>query len=1044
MTRTQVFARHTKRSGQTVVVALIILSLLLILGFVFLGVVNRNLVGQGRHQQRSASNDLAEAGIRFAHSQMLNSEQGADWRGPLTDLAPTGGNATRDPDMLYLRPPTFLPLRADNDPQRDLGGPDGLGSFTRVEFENGRALVRVLYAPSDANIFSGASSGSLREPGKGRNYLMIESIGRQGRVEVNDPSTLSGPAIQFTGYNSTAEFREALRAMRAADDARSLTTRKLMAFASIGMLEHAIFVHNKHRVSRAAELGVPDQLGAVFDGQAVQVPMQIGTVLPLRNFSTPPTAAGLVPGLGSVWVNGDLRVHGEVRVNANVPLGDLFAVVGNVSGANDTGRLVVNRADVNRTTGQWQAVQTFTVANNTNPSLNSRNNSFSTLGGVIRDGHSRTDGDGYPRAVGYKQPPSMFVVDPETKLSRYVRMTRESGAVAGGNSGRFGHGRGVYVDNYSDRQTPADEGGRALAGAYQSLVNDWLNPNSGQPNSGWQGPFYVPPGAYVQLTQDGFLVVRDSRSPARERTWKFPDGADTGNSLIRYRIGNYLGVPHIVNSFTPGVDINSGAIDFSRGQPFNGVLYFEGNVRLRGTIPTDRQITLVSNGTIYIEGSITKGVVDAAGQRLTRSSASMLMLMAKDYVALNTTQFFGPSPTQVLEVAEDVPSNVAYNPIRMRNSIGSLSFRTEILLDPNSGNGPAAPNTWRPYVENYRPFGGAANAEIPALLMLTQTMDDGPAPSSFLSMDINYGIGTSTYLFPTNFAAGAPDFYNNGASVFFGAGYTTPGFATPNYVPIYGLGSEPWQRYTKFEAMAFPLLRPSQMNVTPSVITSLGPEGTYQILSQDTNDLSLRPNTVGSSPTNDYLLARAAIVPHDIRIEAAIFAEEGSFFVIPGPPFNPDPNDRRETYPILGATEAERRLARLENFGSYPWTPFYGEPLDVRIQIYGSISQNVTPPMSQQAQWLKRWGWIPGTLGATGVNIPASHVPPGYNLTTDRYVPNLIVSYDPVLATARPNGFDDDPATNPPIRTDNFGRALPPLPRLPVSQTLAYFGEVNP
>jgi hypothetical protein len=31
-----------------------------------------------------------------------------------------------------------------------------------------------------------------------------------------------------------------------------------------------------------------------------------------------------------------------------------------------------------------------------------------------------------------------------------------------------------------------------------------------------------------------------------------------------------------------------------------------------------------------------------------------------------------------------------------------------------------------------------------------------------------------------------------------------------------------------------------------------------------------------------------------------------------------------------------------------------------------------------------------------------------------------------------------------PVRVDENGWVLPPMPRLPVSPTLAYFGEVNP
>ena len=218
------------------------------------------------------------------------------------------------------------------------------------------------------------------------------------------------------------------------------------------------------------------------------------------------------------------------------------------------------------------------------------------------------------------------------------------------------------------------------------------------------------------------------------------------------------------------------------------------------------------------------------------------------------------------------------------------------------------------------------------------------------------------------------------------------------------------------------------------------PTGSYRLLANELNDLSLRHNNVGFPATSNYLLSRAAIIPADVRIEAAIYAEDGSFFVIPGPWFNPNPNDRRDTYAGLGATPAERATARQETYGSFTPAPFYGEPIDVKVTIVGAVSENMPPPMSQQAEWLKKWGWIPREIGATGQLIPGSHVPSGFDLATDRYVPNLTIEYDPALATGRVLGFDLS-AANQMIRTDAYGRQLPPMPRLPVSPTLSYFGE---
>src|SRR5437667_5010062 len=79
-------ATNSLRRGQTLVMALIILGVLLVLSVVFIALVSLNIRGGASNQKRSVAYDLAEAGVRYAHSQMLNSLQGLDWRATPTLL----------------------------------------------------------------------------------------------------------------------------------------------------------------------------------------------------------------------------------------------------------------------------------------------------------------------------------------------------------------------------------------------------------------------------------------------------------------------------------------------------------------------------------------------------------------------------------------------------------------------------------------------------------------------------------------------------------------------------------------------------------------------------------------------------------------------------------------------------------------------------------------------------------------------------------------------------------------------------------------------
>ncbi|MGV3618791.1 MAG: hypothetical protein ACO1SV_25995 [Fimbriimonas sp.] len=1078
------FYSRRREGGQTIIVAMIILGLLLIIGFVFIGIINRNIKSSARLQDRSLANDLSEAGIRYAHAQLLRSELGADWRGTPTppEQNPPNSGVSLDPDAFYLRPAGYLAdgttrvrfLPGANTPF-DLGGPDGLGPFIRVQFSNGRALVRVRYAQTDANLFRAQPLGPLRNPGLARNYIIIESVGREGRINTNDPTTLTSRTerrVQF--YNDATQFQTELNAFREAES-RFGGIQINRAFASIGIIEQARFITNKFRTSRPAELGVPGDLGARYRGAEIagQLPYRLGSTFPVLTMATnttPSIPTANFPGGGSLRVNGDLKIFGGLEINLNKALGDAVLVSGRITTDEDK-IMRLNVADVNPNTGNWEAAP----FNLNQTQYSSGSPLFQTGGGILRDGEAGLDVNNAPRGIGTNTPPSILLRDPQTNATRYVEMSRDTGAQAGnGNGGKYGHGRNVYVDNGSRRQTPLNAGAGAVAGGETSLVNEWLSPGGNPGTTGWRGWLYTPPGAYMELLSDGFTIQRDGTGP--EATWRLPNGnlpatdINRPQNLIRYRLGRGTdGRLHIVNTLTfPNsnqIHTNLNAAAFSQGPVFGGVVYFEGNVRVRGVIPTDIQLSIVSNATIYIEGSITKGVVGnqytatynmdpiypdiptvptAVGAKLTRLSRSMLMLMAKDYVALNPTQFFGASRNQVVEPKEDTTTVGSYNPIVMRaGDPEGLHMVADFVLNPlgtpTTPVNPNDPSTWRATPFDYVDPNNPSN-ELTTNLLLAHTMDNGAAPGSFFTLDINSAFGGSTYLFPGTDTTGVIPFTN-----------LVSEFVAGPFVEAYGLGTENFERYTQFESIAFPLVNPAVAapDATRDSFTANSPFGNYRMTSTGINDLHYRPTSIGGSAINDYLMGRAAITPHDVRIEASIYAEEGSFFVIPGAWFNPNPNDTYERWsqPVDPAfTAADRNLRRYQDFGAYPVMPFYGEPLDVRIQIIGAVSENMPVPMSVQAEWMRKWGWIPREHGSSGVSIPQAHTL-GTDLSVQNFVPNLTITYDPVLATGRQNGFAttsnaDDPVS-PALRMDDFGRPLPPLPRLPVSPTLAYFGEVR-
>lgn len=1040
--------RHSMR-GQTLVVALIIMGLLLIIGFIFIGILNRNIRTASTMQNRSAESDLSEAGIRYAHSMLLNSEEGADWRGKPNYLFQNATANTNDPDIYYLRP--AAPGRNFRPGQPDLGGPDGLGPYIRVQYRRGRALVRVRYSPSDVNIFNTRPTGALRNPGLARNYLVIESVGRQGVINTNDPTTMSSSIpVQYTGFADDATLQQAVATMGSHENAfGNLAVNR--AFVSIGIIESARFITNKYNVTRPAEIGISNNLGITFEGQDVgaTLPQVLGGETQLYTPGANPTlTANPYPGFGSIFSNADLRISGHLIVNVNKKLGDIVATSGKflTDGPSD---LTLNITDFQG--GTWTSTVTPVGA------VNSGNAGFSTAQNLLQDGVTGTDVNGNPRGIGRKVPPSIDNQDSDTGVSRYVAMTRDSGtAFSRGNTGINGYGRGVYVNNATDRQTAEGEIGMQARGSDSSLEYDWLNPNNGKDGSGWKGSFYIPIGAYVSFTSQGFIVTRG------DHNWLMPDGTPSTSSQMEYRLGtDDQGRTHIVNSNTQGVNIRATIIPkagYARGPLFNGVLYFEGNVRVRGIIPTDAQLTLVSNATAYIEGSLTKGVIgngltpDAnVGDRITRLSKSMLMIMAKDYVAVNTTMFTGTAPGYLPEPRASIVNAPGFSSILIRSGGDPLKVQTSFVLDSDSATNKTNPSTWLPYQLNYRsyvPNSTAPGQPMSTGLLLSHAMDDGVATAAFLQLFINKGAFDTAN--PPAAAAGAPNPSNPNApesQYFFALTasnlMTNIGLApVPPAFYIYGMG-EAYQKYNKFETSLFPILDPTQASLfNADWISTTGNQGRYKLATDSTNDFEFDLSSFNGTSSSDYLVGKIQVVPQDVKIEASVFAEEGSFFVIPGQWTNPDPNDRRDSYPSA-ASDPLREQRRLENYGANKEAPFYSEPPDIHVTVVGSVTENMPPSMDKQAEITRKWGWIPVLTGASNATIPFQHVPLMMRGGNPLFVPNLSIVYDQVLATARPAGFNNDPAANPVIRTDSYGRALPPLPRLPVSPALAFFGEVR-
>lgn len=1016
------------RRGQTLIVAIAVLFVLLFIGGIFVAQVARNLQQAGRSQDVQGAYELAQAGIRHCSSMLETSEDGADWRPAPTPPMPSPNdpNGLRDPDYFWL-----------------------VQGFTRINQKGGRSLVRVVYDP---------------HPDDPRSHLLrIESIGRPGEIDPLDPTV-------FVQRGTAPRLR-----------------RELIAYKQIGLTDFVRSVWDKNGNGGVADFGVP----------ALDVPLAM--VIGDPTLATAPNGVNngnLVVG-APIYCATDLRIHGDFfaytsprGVNTNVA-SEGIRVGGKIyteptRDVNNDG--VINQNDLQAFVGQDLTL----TPNPANAILPSDNPAYSTRNGQIRDGQSRPDPQGFTNSVPTIKPPSLDTTISGTGVYRNRRSTRDSGVFGVRNSivyntGHYGYGKGIYINNPKDLQKETSNPN--TPGSY-SLRADWINPNNSFAQGAWQGPFYRPPGIQIELLGDRIRFIRSD-----DDSFLGPTGVpmtQQGGKVLEFGLSDYARQNFVLPDGTafqlqrfdhdgdePG-DLNKPFED-KNSYGVNVVIMTEGNARIRGVYgaitdpngpsaegPSNPSkvgrvhLTIVSGGTAYIEGNIVKGDGVIRNGQVTLERASTCAILARDYVCVNTTMFMSPqNQTQAWSPVDGVDG--------FRTDIGlsrptfdmSFSFGVDPLEYQTVQNGSPA----------YLFLRHAAFAPGPALINLL--VNPAFVPNAANPMSPFYRFQSVGF---------APTLWHT-----YALGYKWNGqFFLEDKSAIWPSG---------FEQRSFPLF-PLTQNQEYSLTQLPGYENFLRFQTDTTAQgfLANIGTSLGSGGTTDYMLGGAFVAPLDIRIEAILYAQERSFFVIPGYAANPDPEDSRQV--------ANVNAGFRKSFNADPQTldqpneregkrmyPFYNDPIDVRITIHGAVAENYTASISDQGAWLSRWGWIPERMGNSNQRVPDLHlrgldpatINPGQDRTRDfrtpaerdvpslRTAPNqaqvegitrgLRFTYDPALALpyyqpTRADIVNSAPAlrqqralryrryaasaTLPEIR-----QILPPAPRLPVCPDLLYFGDAD-
>jgi len=1018
------------------IVAVIVMFVLLFVGGIFVGLVARNLINTGRARDTIAAEEFAKAGIHHASLFLENSPEGADWRPAPYPIPPVGSPQyavfLQDPDRRWLE-----------------------AGYTRLDLGRGRALIRVSMKPDPR-----APLGKL---------LKIESIGRVGFINPNDPTTfLNTPAPRLR--------------------------RELVAYKAIGITDYLRFVTNRFNDTKfEAALGVPPlsiPSAAINNVAGNPLAMQLGK-LPVRTLGGVSFAAYQSPG-APIRINGDVRLMGNLIIAVDPRNREAVHVAGKIIVDDPTNRPLFIDA-----TGTATPITGSTI-------FGSDETGYTTFAGLLRDSGANPDSFGFARAISRLEPPLIDAADQATGISRYRLNTRNSGRILTDqnnnriNTGEIGLGAGLYINNRGnfERESESVQGGRSL----RSL---WLQPGSSQ---WWVGAYYLPPGAIVEfgypvvqerdatgnliadsyVPTPGFRVVRDIGHG--DRPFVDPSGniapAEMKFTWFIYKPLGRRPVLKLENEFFRAYLRNAQNMteqEIDRWLPeWNGVIYAEGNARVRGLLPgkwrdennngvldvgegnipirreqgvdpdnlTDEQIiervnppavNVVSGATIYIEGSLVRERPD-----------SMIGLLAEDYVTVNTTLFVGANKSETTLGTSTYDNQP---PSYLEIGIDEQSKQPPFTLEFLFGDNPTG----------YNPSPNQAAVGLNLLLRSIKPEQDATYLSLFVNEAFSDSANNISPLYRFNDNNNPP--YND----------VLPANWPPT-VYIFHPPADPQDpALARVEQREFPLW-PAPNSATYPLFTAPGVLNTLRPAAIDPTQAP-QPFIYQDPPTS-YGFDRAAIVPMDVRIEAVIYAQDGSFFVIPGYSLNTDPSDTRDAALRRAQEQGAPPGTMIRPPGTSHFYPFYGEPIDCRITVVGAIAENRTASIADQAAWMQLWGYIPEAYGSTGnepggagtpILVPDEHRKVGEVGVTSSGDPDLRTQaeqnaqitrgirfiYDPALA-APYAGYNPDsgtPYVSPnntwlhtdagSFRQDDYGRILPPIPRLPVCPGFVFYGEVK-
>ncbi len=982
------FALQRQRRGQALLIAVLVLFAVGTLGALFAAIIGAQLTQVTRQSDVVALRNIAEAGLRLANEELTYSPLGADWR-------PKGNP--------YLCGEGQVTIQVSYGPSPDQLQSRFLRVLSTAVFPDNPFLRHTILALKPALLTDYARFITDRFDTGQAAALGVSGVELGGAARPDYVSAIEGPVRSNTDL---VWYGRSVLSLHTTFDP---TTN----WGDLGLLRDDR-IEVAGRMLPASYPGTDDALQLLIDGTA-----DVGA----NSLFSPQT-----PDEQARYARGFSRLNFESQVipNTTSVLADLPQL-------------------------------TTTIGESINPAFQ------------------------VPRV----RPPEIDAIHPDKETNRYWELTRDSGFwVPSGttgfyyNTGEFGWGWANYGGIYIDNGPYVDESGNSVPGDIQynhdldRLRLNWTRsvgvhqPSGDARASGTASPpfdwwdktgrYYAPPGVEIVLHGEApcpyiEIVRHDYRGqPGSGSYWRGIDGTPITSELVpaRNNVVSWQYTPQSGGCAPSAASQPFGIYDGNTARvpfPPNGVIYAEGNIRIRGIMPPVRSNTggagtalgadaasamdyfgewnatqgrtrkfdlqVVSGGTIYIEGDllspssarlnglVPKGAADDNTYYTNEKLySSRLALLARDSVCVNTTAL-NPRPVYALAPQED-PRNAGtylhYNdlqpPYSSSGNEGYQVFEGDPLPEHNLdiyGASwdrqplPTSPQSITFTYTNPRLWvtdlaaqladarlilghsalyvAGATPQESGGFTGVPYDQDSGQPPADTDGPEHDQpSVQATLYVNDPAQAAAWPWSFGTSPYSFVRQDYPTADPTTkdqsfhwyldipPDQVTLGDAAADDWLEFlpNQYQSMLIqkPGIRPlggiaDIIQFVPRVMPVRqwnAAAGEYVGWKVPPKDLIYVLGPVAVAPLNRS--GGNAVDPLPVEIDALIYAQNGSWFILPGRWFNDDPDEFKPD-------------------GSAPVSdyPGYHEPLNIRITVNGAISENMPADLGSVADWTSKW-----------------------------------------------------------------------------------------